>query len=205
MFFAFFFTNNLIGLEKGKAPQIIFLTGPSCSGKTTLARALQNYLKEPFLYISLDQMIEMMPPKINQWQDTPGILGFSSREYKDFAGNAIAELKIGPFAKTMRKTFTDICSTLVRKGHKIIVDDVFFEAEDVNSWMDALQEFEVFWIKLTAPIMVLEDREKKRKNHPGCARYQFYYSYEKDSYDLKLDTSQMTTNGTVSKVLEAIF
>ena len=34
--------------------QIIYLNGPSSSGKTTLAKALQHAFEEPFLHIGID-------------------------------------------------------------------------------------------------------------------------------------------------------
>ena len=44
--------------------QIIYLNGPSSSGKTTLAKALQHAFEEPFLPIGVDKIIGWMPEKI---------------------------------------------------------------------------------------------------------------------------------------------
>jgi len=37
--------------------QIIYLNGPSSSGKTTLAKALQDVFEEPFLHVGIDKII----------------------------------------------------------------------------------------------------------------------------------------------------
>ena len=37
-------------------PKIIYLNGPSSSGKTTLAKALQESLEEPYLHIGIDKV-----------------------------------------------------------------------------------------------------------------------------------------------------
>lgn len=41
--------------------QIIYLNGPSSSGKTTLAKALQHAFEEPFLHVGIDKIIGWMP------------------------------------------------------------------------------------------------------------------------------------------------
>ena len=43
--------------------QAILLNGTSSSGKTTLAKVLQQKLKEPYLYVSLDQYRDSLPDK----------------------------------------------------------------------------------------------------------------------------------------------
>src|SRR5690554_6098870 len=110
LFFVVFICTEALGLEIGKTPQIIFLNGPTHSGKTTLAKALQDRLDLPFLYIGLDRMIEMMPAKINQWIEDPNLIGFGSRIRTDVGGSPIAELLIGPFAAKVRQSLIDICS-----------------------------------------------------------------------------------------------
>jgi chloramphenicol 3-O phosphotransferase len=37
--------------------QIIYLNGPSSSGKTTLIKVLQHVFKEPFLHVGIDKII----------------------------------------------------------------------------------------------------------------------------------------------------
>jgi chloramphenicol 3-O phosphotransferase len=40
--------------------KIIYLNGPSSSGKTTLAKALQDAFEEPFLHVGIDKIIDRM-------------------------------------------------------------------------------------------------------------------------------------------------
>ena len=42
---------------------VIYLNGPSSSGKTTLAGALQEALDGMWLHVGIDKMISMMPLK----------------------------------------------------------------------------------------------------------------------------------------------
>jgi chloramphenicol 3-O phosphotransferase len=48
--------------------KIIYLNGPSSSGKTTIAKALQDSFYEPYLHVGIDKMIGFMPAKVNDWQ-----------------------------------------------------------------------------------------------------------------------------------------
>lgn len=203
LFLVILLNRNIFCIENEQKPQIIFLTGPSCSGKTTLAKALQNHLDEPFLYISLDQIIDMMPSKVNHWCDEPNLLGFGSQHSTDVDGCAISTIQIGPFAAIMRKTFIDICVTLAEKGHFIIIDDVFFQSKDTEFWQEGLKAFKVLWVRLKSPLNILEEREKKRNNHSGCARYQFYHLFHKNFYDLEIDTFLTNIPQSVHLILDS--
>ena len=195
-----FFICTKEAMSYERAPQIIFLNGPSSSGKTSLAKALQEALDEHFLYISLDQMIEMMPAKLNQWIDVPDLIGFGSKRSQDPSGYPLSEIKIGPFAEEMRHTFRRLSAAIVQRGHFLVIDDVFFRKQDAEYWQKELMDFDVLWVKLHAPLEVLEEREKQRGNRDGCSRNQFYNAYQKESYDLEIDTSLHSLEQSVALV-----
>lgn len=44
---------------------IIFLNGTSSSGKTTIAKALQEKLAEPYMYVSVDECVTRIIQAIN--------------------------------------------------------------------------------------------------------------------------------------------
>jgi len=54
--------------------RIILLNGASSSGKSTLAKALQQALPEPFLHVSSDHLVAsgMLPPGATQTGRSPG-------------------------------------------------------------------------------------------------------------------------------------
>jgi chloramphenicol 3-O phosphotransferase len=77
--------------------QIIYLNGPSSSGKTTLAKALQHAFDDLFLHVSIDKIISWMPEKVNDWTgDGETSLGYSWKKSTDASGHLIQELQIGP-------------------------------------------------------------------------------------------------------------
>ncbi len=181
--------------------QIIYLNGPSSSGKTTLAKALQHTFEEPFLHVGIDKIIGWMPEKINDWTGGKAPLGYSWRKDKDASGNLIHELQTGPYAKEIAKTFQEIVLLLAQKGHPIIIDDVSFGKQQIDEWKKFLKDFHVLWIGVNAPLDVLEQREKERGNRMiGSARAQFHKVHVDATYDLKIDTHHASTSENIKKI-----
>ena len=173
-----------------KNVQIIYLNGPSSSGKTLLAKALQNELSQPFLHIGIDKIIGMMPAKFNDWNGGTALEGFSWKKSTDDHGNEVQELQVGPFARKICNSFKNVVLTVAKDGHHIIIDDVAFGKKEVDAWREVLRDFDVFYVGITTPLEVLEQREKERQNRiQGSARAQYYKCHKDVKYDLLLDTS----------------
>ena len=122
------------------------MNGPSSSGKTTLAKALQKESDQPFLHIGVDRIIGMMPEKLNNWEGEPAPLGFSWKQSIDEAGHSIHDIQTGPFAQKMLQTLIEIVLTMARMGHYIIIDDISFGKDQVGLWREALKGYKVLWI-----------------------------------------------------------
>ncbi|MCH9614121.1 MAG: hypothetical protein SP1CHLAM54_11330 [Chlamydiia bacterium] len=184
----------------GLAPQVIFLNGPACSGKTTVAKNLQETLEAPHLYMSFDQVVEMVPESMKHWYEDPGFEGFSSVVSVDEDGHPLAQFQMGSYALSIRHTFMEMCRVAAEKGHNLLIEDVFFSKDDAKKWEEALSGFNVLWVQLHAPLAVLEQREIERGSWPGCARYQFYEAFHKPSYDMTIDTSEFTLEEVVTQL-----
>ncbi len=181
--------------------QIIYLNGPSSSGKTTLAKALQHSFDTLFLLVGIDKIIGWMPEKVNDWTGGEAPLGYSWRKDKDATGNLIQELQSGPYAKEIAKTFQEIVLLLAQKGHPIIIDDVSFGKQQIDEWKKLLKDFHVLWVGVNAPLDVLEKREKERGNRMiGSARAQFHKVHVDATYDLEIDTHLASNAENVKKI-----
>ena len=181
--------------------QIIYLNGPSSSGKTTLAKALQHALDDLFLHVGIDKIIDWMPEKVNDWTGGEASLGYSWKKSSDASGNPIQELQIGPYAAKIAKTFQEIVVTLAKMGHHLIIDDVSFGKKQIDEWRDLLKDFAVLWVGVSAPLPVLEQREKERGNRiVGSARGQFHKVHADVSYDLEIDTHHTALDENISKI-----
>lgn len=175
----------------GMKVQIIYINGPSSSGKTTLAKALQQAFDQPFVHVGLDRVIGMMPEKVNNWEGESAPLGFSWKHSLDETGHPIQEIQTGPFAIKMVQTFMAIVLTMAKMGHYVIIDDVSLGKGQVDLWKEALRGYNVLWIGINAPLKVLEAREKARSNRiNGSARAQYFQVHNDVAYDLEFDTSK---------------
>jgi chloramphenicol 3-O phosphotransferase len=185
--------------------KIIYLNGPSSSGKTTLVKALQEALPEPFLHVGIDKIIDFMPDKINNWEGGPAPLGFSWEEGKDPTGHRIYNIQAGPFAKKVTRSLKDITHLLATQHYNLIIDDVAFGAIQVEEWKQVLKEFKVLYVGITTPLEILEQRERARGDRfLGSARAQYYKVHENVSYDLEIDTHGETLQNNVAKVIKAL-
>jgi len=184
-------------------PQIIYLNGPSSSGKTSLAHALQDYLEAPYLHVGIDRLIGMMPKKINNWTGENATLGFSWKEEFDEDEERIYTLQMGPFAEKILKVHKDFVVMLAKTGHYVIVDDVSFGKEEIQLWQDALKEFNVVWIGVTCDLKTLKTRELQRQDRiVGSCKGQFHTVHRNASYDFVIDTTHTSVNESMHKILQ---
>jgi chloramphenicol 3-O phosphotransferase len=181
--------------------QIIYLNGPSSSGKTTLAKALQHAFEEPFLHVGIDKIIEWMPEKVNNWTGGEAPLGYSWKKSQDASGNPIQELQAGPYAQKIGQTFQEVILALAKMGHHLIIDDVSFGKQQVDEWKGILKDFRVLWVGVNAPLSILEQREKERGNRiEGSARGQFHKVHIDATYDLEIDTHHASVSENIEKI-----
>jgi len=185
--------------------QIIYLNGPSSVGKTTLAKALQETLDEPFLHLSFDKAIGWMPQKMNDWEGGHSPLGFSWKHSQDTDGFPMQLLKAGPFAHKIQHSFRNVVLYLAQSGYHLIVDDFAFGQENRALWQEMLKDFSVLWVGLKAPLEVLEQREKERKERiAGSARAQFLQFQQENWYDVELDTHNESIRSLIQKIQERL-
>lgn len=186
-------------------PDVIFLNGPSSSGKTTLARQLQGTLSQPYLYLGIDKIIEMMPPALNDWTGGKATQGFWWEFTKDAQGFPLAHIQLGPFAHAMASFLKQVVVLALNNGHRMIVDEVCVVADSFKAWKEVLRPWRVFYVGLKASTEILENREKARGDRtPGSARAQNKIVHKQALYDLELDMDVLSPEACVTKVMEAV-
>jgi len=188
--------------------QIVYLNGGSSVGKSTLARLLQYKLADPFLVIGIDQIIYMMPEKLNNFADVHGgnqVPGFSWQEVHENDGRTAFKIHIGPFGKRMIQAFKDVVVALARSGLNIIIDDVSFGKDEVDAWRQTLSDFRILWVGVTAPIEIIEAREKERGDRKiGSARWQADKVHVGVHYDIMLNTHEKSLDEDVALLMDAM-
>lgn len=168
---------------------IILLNGVSSSGKSSVARALQDVWSTPLLHIGVDTFIDMMPARFcGEGPEARYGLQFLTVQAQD---GPIVEIRQGRYAKRLFAGMVGAIGALARAGNDIIVDEVLFGDDMLRMYVRELRGRAVYFIALTCPLEVVERRERERGDRfINSARAQFPLVHGPTrSYDLELDTS----------------
>ncbi|MFI9787110.1 chloramphenicol phosphotransferase CPT [Kitasatospora sp. NPDC051984] len=159
--------------------RVIVLNGGSSSGKSSIARALQAQLPEPWLTFGIDGLIEAMPPEL-------------------LAGDAGIELggdgtvTVGDTFRRLEAAWMAGVAATVRAGAGVIVDDVFLSgSESQQRWREALLGLDVLWIGVRCDPAEAALRERARPDRTtGMAEDQAERVHQGVHYDLEVDTTR---------------
>ena len=168
-----------------KNGQVILLNGTSSSGKTTLAKALQEKLAEPFMYVSLDGFFHLYPERF---------LNPTSQQAADLITALIPAVISG-----MHRSV----AALAQAGNNVLVDHVLQEDKWLSECVEAWAGVEVLFVGVKCPLEITEKREKKRGDRTiGTARNQYERVHAHDCYDVEVDTSVLSVEECVARILE---
>ena len=138
-------------MESTKKGRIIILNGVSSSGKTTLAKVLQDRSPIPLYKLDIDDFILMSPEKFNDY------------EHNDFSVQYAFASKIFHVVKL----FSDM-------GFDMVVPHMFFKNTDtLKEFKVLLKDYPVLIVNITCPVEELNKRELSRGDrNPGSAEEQ---------------------------------
>jgi chloramphenicol 3-O phosphotransferase len=148
----------------------IVLHGPTSAGKTSLAKALQATASSPAFHIALDAFVCMS----------------NRRDMRSDAQRAEAyKLHCANFRATLAR--------VVPTDFEIVADLVLRDEAELQACLKALAARATYLIGVTAPLDVLEARERLRDDRAsGIAREQLADPVYRRPYDLVVDTSQLS-------------
>ena len=164
--------------------KIILLNGTSSSGKSTLAKAIQRDIEEPFWHVASDQFVQarMLPQR------------------RDEGGEFTWQVMRPRFFDAFHRCLPAIASA----GNNLIIDHVI----EFTSWMhelvDLLIAFDVFFVGIHCPLEELERRERKRGDRTIGEAYdhlQVVHTYGK--YDFEVNTMTATPIDNATKIIRA--
>ena len=154
---------------------VIILNGTSSSGKSTLAKSLQNILKPTFLHVSLDSFGEMFP---EEFYDRPD--GF----------------------KIILLAMISCVKTLSSEGYNIIIDGVLEEKDSLSTILENLQNAHVLTVGVYCNLEILKIREVARSDRRiGMAGQQLQYIHYDHKYDFEVDTSHKAASALASEII----
>lgn len=171
--------------------QIIHLNGTSSSGKSTIARALQEMLDEPYLHTGIDHFLEHYPSRMIAHSD--GIDPRSADGWLAvFQDDALVEVRIGPLGYQLIGAMYRAIAALAESGINVIVDDVIYDPHVLQIAVETLQQCDVFFVGIRCALEVAERRERARGNRArGGARTFHDRVHQNALYDLEVDSGQL--------------
>ena len=168
-------------------PQIIILNGVGSVGKTSVAKALQEVTSEPFLRVSMDAFLDMLPSSLTGHPD-----GMVFESVLEDAQPATA-IRTGVVVERMMRGMRHAVAALASQSNRLIVDDVWLGQGEVDDYRRLLARYETRLVGLFAPLDVIEARERARGDRMlGLARWQYGRAHLGTTYDLEIDTTSIT-------------
>lgn len=148
----------------------ILLNGPSSSGKSTLARALQAHLEQTrglrYAIVSIDTFLRMTPEEPIYEDDVFAISG--------------------PLCES--------ALTALETHDGVIIDHVITSQRIFDRLCALLSAHPLHPVRVTCPVEILRQREAARGNRcVGSAEASLEYLYPQEGYEVTVDTHEMTT------------
>ncbi|MFF2143278.1 chloramphenicol phosphotransferase CPT [Kitasatospora sp. NPDC058190] len=171
---------------------VIVLNGGSSSGKSSLARALQELLPEPWLHLGTDTLVAALPSRLLTGGD--GIGGVTDGD---------GTVEVGPVFARLDAAWSVGVAAMARAGARVLVDEVFLGgAASQQRWRSALEGLDVLWVGVRCAPEVAAAREAARGDRvAGMAAAQASAVHEGVAYDLVVDTSQASPGDCAESVL----
>jgi chloramphenicol 3-O phosphotransferase len=153
---------------------IVVLNGPSSSGKSTLARAVQNHVGVSCALVSIDQLYPCLhPERDNDWE----------------------------LFRTLTRTLFACARSFHEQGLHVVVDAVFERPECLEICRSICAP-NLALVGLSCPLEVLERRELVRQDRRiGLARTQNDRVHAGCEYDLVLDTGLYSPEECAAQVV----
>jgi chloramphenicol 3-O phosphotransferase len=158
--------------------QIIVLNGGSSSGKSGIARCLQAILPQPWISLSIDDLVDALPPAMT---DSGSGITFGQ------AG----EVSVGDDFRQIEGAWLTGIAAMARAGARIIIDDVFLSGGASQQRVHAqLEGLEVLWVGVRCTPEIAAGREIARGDRVnGMAASQAETVHQGVVYDIEVDTS----------------
>ncbi|MDX2005932.1 MAG: hypothetical protein SFU83_11695 [Meiothermus sp.] len=183
---------------------VIFLNGVSSSGKSSIARALQDLWRTPLLHVGVDSFIDMMPTRFcGDGPDAHLGLEFAPTHTEQ---GSVVEIRQGPYAKKLFAGMVGAIGALARAGSDLVVDEVLFGDGMLKEYVRELSGQSVYFIAVNCPLEIVERRERERGDRfVNSARAQFPLVHGPTRrYDLELDTSRTTPDQLARRIYEYV-
>ncbi|MCE2572036.1 chloramphenicol phosphotransferase CPT family protein [Motilimonas eburnea] len=169
-------------------PQVILLNGTGSSGKTSIAKELQELLEEQYLNFSIDSVLYALPPSDLQCMITGQDIVRAGYEY--------AKLVDG---------YHRCLPSLLDAGCKLIIDNAWIDANEVDALLSLLSPYRVCVVGVYCDLAEANRRERERGDRAiGLAEYEYPLVHQVFDYDYKVDSTHITPQQGAQQLLQQL-
>jgi chloramphenicol 3-O phosphotransferase len=201
---------------------VVWLNGTSSSGKTSIARALQEIMETPYLHTGIDHYLPRLPPTCFSVSDglDPATFDHFLLVYGEggvrtvvqtpdgetvYVDDVLTEVRLGPGAVKLIAGMYHAVAALSAAGIDVIVDDVVHDPRVLQAAVAILRHTPVLFVGLHLPRHVAEQRERDRGDRgPGGALAFYDRVHTHARYDLDLDTSLLSPEECARRIKHAL-
>jgi chloramphenicol 3-O phosphotransferase len=183
---------------------IILLNGTSSSGKTTIARIMQEKYDGILLLYGVDTMVQLaFPAKC----DFPP---YNEQAIKmadtGTDGHPNLKLIVSPYMYPVYSSAIHFYKILSEQGYDIIIDELLFDDNRIKPYFEILKGEKVYFIGIKPQKEVVIKREKERGDRmPGLAAGLYDDVYNPEfKYDLLIDSGKMTPEESADSILDFV-
>jgi chloramphenicol 3-O phosphotransferase len=183
---------------------IILLNGPSSSGKTSIAQAIQEKYDKPIIHVGTFSFMDMVHSSFKGLKNSRTSLGFYFTP-KIVNGARVYNFGQGPYGdKIIKSAFR--CIKLLSETNDLIIEEVISSKKELLSYLEILNGQNVYFVGVKCPLGIIEQREKGRNNRiPGQSKAVYFKIHPKTrKYDLELDTSKLSPEECATTILSYV-
>jgi chloramphenicol 3-O phosphotransferase len=171
---------------------MIVLNGGSSSGKSSIARALQEILPDLWLTFGVDVLIEALPGR-----------GEDPRSGLRLAPDGT--VTVTPEFRAVQDIWYDALAALASRGAFVILDEVLLAGGAGQRRLQAaIGGLDVLWAGVHCDPLVAAEREAARPGRvQGMARSQAVAVHAGVAYDIEVDTTSSSALACARRIAEA--
>jgi chloramphenicol 3-O phosphotransferase len=181
----------------------IVLNGASCSGKSSIAAALQKLWAGPLQVTGIDTFLASQSRRFfaSGGRVAAGFSWFPVT----IDGQPAFDVVPGPLGMAMLKASHAYWAACAGAGLDQVIDDVWLVPDQPAGLQDALAAADPLWVGVHCPLAVVEQRERDRGDRiVGTARGQYARVHTFREYDVDVDTSVATPGQCAEAILAAL-
>jgi chloramphenicol 3-O phosphotransferase len=163
--------------------RVILLNGPSSSGKSSIGRALQGLLPDPWFFVPVD-----------------GISGMRSTEHT----RVLSAAETQEMLRRTRRGYHRVVAALVSTGNDVIMDYPLSEPWRLADLLEVLDGYDVTLVDVHCSVPELDRRERERGDRRrGLAASQTQV-YAHGDNDIVVDTTHTAAADCARSIVERL-